>query len=85
MFHLKAFLDATITDPPTWLLVAGHYPLYSQGGHGDTEDLVEYHDVFASYGVHAYICGHDHISEHLQQGPVEYFVVGAGEYETDCL
>ena len=27
--------------------------------------------------MHAYLCGHDHISEHLQSGGVEYFVAGA--------
>ena len=28
--------------------------------------------------MHAYLCGHDHISEHLIYGDVHFFVVGAG-------
>lgn len=28
--------------------------------------------------MHAYLCGHDHVSEHLRSDGVEYFVVGAG-------
>ena len=52
---------------PTWLLVAGHYPIYSQGEKGDNSELITYLLPFMTkYGVHAYLCGHDHINEHLQ-------------------
>lgn len=36
--------------------------------------------LLEKYKVHAYLCGHDHIGEHLQKSGqyTEYFVVGAG-------
>jgi hypothetical protein len=27
--HITRALEETVTDPPTWLLVAGHYPIFS--------------------------------------------------------
>ncbi len=27
--HIERMLNDTRADPPTWLLVAGHYPVYS--------------------------------------------------------
>ena len=51
---------------PSWLLVAGHYPVYSAGEHGDTDELIEYLlPLLVEFKVDAYLCGHDHISEHL--------------------
>ena len=52
---------------PTWLIVVGHYPIYSSGEHGDISELKEYLlPLLLKYNVHAYFCGHDHISEHLR-------------------
>lgn len=52
---------------PTWLIVVGHYPIFSRGEHGDISELKEYLlPLLIKYKVNAYICGHDHISEHLQ-------------------
>jgi hypothetical protein len=49
-----------------WILVAGHYPIFSTGEHGDTDELVEYlNPLLDKYKVHAYVCGHDHFSAHL--------------------
>lgn len=63
----------------TWLVVIGHYPVYSSGEHSDTSEMVSYLDpLLRQYNVHAYICGHDHVSEHLQKNGIEYFVAGAG-------
>jgi hypothetical protein len=63
----------------TWLVVAGHYPMYSTGGHGDGSELQGYLlPLLLKYGVHAYVCGHDHISEHLSSAGVHYFITGAG-------
>jgi hypothetical protein len=80
--ELNALYDifqATLEYPrPTWLLVAGHYPMYSQGEKGDNSELITYLLPFLQhYGVHAYLCGHDHINEHLQSNGIEYFVAGA--------
>jgi hypothetical protein len=72
-------LEMSVQDPPTWLVVAGHYPVYSNGNNGDTLELQAYlQPLLEKYNVHAYICGHDHISEHLRHKGIEYFVVGSG-------
>lgn len=80
------------TEDPTWLLVVGHYPIFSTGSYwfihsmiiclllvlkaaqcpfigekADNSELVTYLEpLLRKYQVHAYICGHDHISEHLR-------------------
>jgi 3',5'-cyclic AMP phosphodiesterase CpdA len=60
---------ANATDsaaPPTWLLVVGHYPVFSPGSHGDTDELQTYLlPLLEQYKVDAYFCGHDHLSAHL--------------------
>lgn len=76
---IESMLQEAQADPPTWLLVAGHYPTYSEGDHGDTDELVTYlQPLLEKYRVNAYLSGHDHISEHLQYNDIEYFVCGAG-------
>ena len=47
------------------------------GPHGDTKELLEnLQPLLEYYQVHAYFSGHDHVSEHLQMGNIEYFVAG---------
>jgi len=76
---IESMLQGSDEDPPTWLLVAGHHPLYSSGRHGDNDDLAEHlKPLLEKYMVHAYLSAHDHISEHLQSNGIEYFVCGAG-------
>ena len=79
--NLYGIFEETLQTPrPTWLLVAGHYPIHSHGEKGDNEELIEYLQPFLQhYGVHAYLCGHDHINEHLRNNfsDVEYYVAGA--------
>ncbi|RYH02094.1 hypothetical protein EON65_47975 [archaeon] len=83
--HIVAALEEAKADPPTWLLVAGHYPVFSAGSNGDAKELQQYLlPLLQEYHVHAYICGHDHISEHLHHQGVEFFVAGAGSM-TDKL
>ena len=85
LFFIEDMLQEAARDPPTWLLVVGHYPVFSRGQHGDTDELVQYlQPLLVQYGVQAYICGHDHISEHLSADGIEYFVSGAGSM-TDSL
>lgn len=65
--------------PPAWLFVAGHYPVFSVGTNGDTDELQTYlQPLLERYKVDAYFSGHDHMSEHLQRNGVDYFVAGAG-------
>jgi len=71
----------------TWLLVAGHYPVFSPGSSGDPSEMTSYLlPLLQQYNVHAYICGHDHLSSHVQYKdyPTQYFIVGAGSM-TDSL
>jgi hypothetical protein len=78
-------LQEATEDPPSWLIVVGHYPIYSAGSHGDMSELSTYLlPLLIKYKVHAYVSGHDHISEHLRRDGIEYFVAGAGSM-TDQL
>lgn len=62
--HIDAMLDAASQKEPTWLLVAGHYPIFSIGEHGDNSELQSYlQPLLRRYNVDAYFCGHDHLSE----------------------
>lgn len=77
--RIENMLQDAQKHPSTWLLVAGHYPVFSRGDHGDTSELHKYLlPLLIEYKVHAYLAGHDHISEHLQYKEIEFFVVGAG-------
>ncbi|ESO94600.1 hypothetical protein LOTGIDRAFT_161303 [Lottia gigantea] len=51
----------------TYLLVAGHFPVYSIAEHGPTQCLVDrLLPMLYQYKVTAYMCGHDHNLQHLQ-------------------
>ncbi len=44
-----------------YLLVAGHFPVYSISSHGPTKCLIEkLKPLLEKYEVSAYLCGHDH-------------------------
>jgi len=60
-----------------WKIVCGHYPLYSCGDHGNTNDLIQLIEpLFKKYGVDLYICGHDHSFQHIKKDKVNYIVTG---------
>ena len=75
-------LQAAQAAQPSWLIVAGHYPIYSigdGGGHGDSYELIQnLQPLLEKYQVDFFFCGHDHISEHLEYSNIHYFVAGAG-------
>lgn len=76
---LNAELAKSTAAP--FVCVMGHHPLYSNGPHGDTEELVKaWGPLFEKHGVAAYFCGHDHDLQHLEiDGLKTSFVVsGAG-------
>jgi len=73
------WLNRTLaTSRADWIIVVGHYPVFSGGEHGTQDDLVEsVAPLFEQYNVDAYFCGHDHTLQHLQRNNVQYFVTGA--------
>lgn len=51
----------------SWVVVVGHYPVFSAGSHGDTTELKTYLlPLLEQYRIDAYFCGHDHLSAHLR-------------------
>ncbi|CAF0951908.1 unnamed protein product [Rotaria sp. Silwood1] len=68
-----------------YLLVNGHYPVYSIAEHGPTECLIDrLRPLLHQYHATAYICGHDHNLQHLTNDMdgvhMNYFVVGAANF-----
>lgn len=65
----------------TWKVVLGHHPLRSYGYYGDQSYMVSnIKPLLDTYGVHVYLCGHDHDMQVIKN-PTDVFysvVSGAG-------
>lgn len=62
-----------------YLLVAGHFPVYSVCEHGPTSNLVDnLEPLLVQYGAH-YLAGHDHCLESFHNNGVQYMVSGTGD------
>lgn len=69
------------TSVADWIIVVGHFPVYSVGANGPTPALVtRLLPLMDAAGVALYISGHDHQLEHITPAPgsnVDFLVVGA--------
>ena len=73
--------DTLKSSTADWLLVAGHYPVYSIAEHGPTRILIDkLNPMLRKNKVTAYLCGHDHNMQHLYELGIDYFVIGAGHF-----
>jgi acid phosphatase len=68
-----------------WKIVVGHHPVYSQGQHGITDELLEdvegldsLDPLMRRYGVQFYLSGHDHSQQHMYHRGLNYIISGAG-------
>lgn len=62
-----------------YLIVAGHYPVWSIAEHGPTAFLVSnVKPLLEKYKVSAYINGHDHCAEYIDENTgVQYHTIGS--------
>lgn len=74
------WLDSVLVHAPeTWKIVIGHHPIYSVGPHGNEPDLIsQLLPILTKNHVQAYLCGHSHDLQHIQQAGIDYVVTGAG-------
>ncbi len=85
--HLD-WLDKTLKNSSAeWIIVFGHYPVYSGGSSGIMGEMKEVNNVLMKYNnVDCYISGHDHCLQHLycDKSKINYFVSGSGCERTYC-
>ncbi|XP_073253709.1 tartrate-resistant acid phosphatase type 5-like [Porites lutea] len=78
--------DTLQSSTAHYLIVGGHFPVWSVAEHGPTDCLVNrLRPLLQKYKVTAYISGHDHNLQHLKESnsSVEYFVIGSAAYIVD--
>ncbi len=75
-----AWIEETLAaSTADWLIVVGHYNLYTGGYHGSNRNLINLlKPLFVKYKVDIYLSGHCHHLEHLTDSGIEYVVSGSG-------
>ncbi|CAN5636217.1 metallophosphoesterase [soil metagenome] len=75
---LERQLTASTTAP--WTIVTAHHPLFSNGPHKDSPTLIsQWGPLLTQARVPLYLCGHDHLMQHLEiQGYLSSFVITGG-------
>lgn len=76
MQWLEQQLSSSTAD---YLVVAGHYPVWSICEHGPTQQLIDsVRPLMEKYNVTAYMNGHDHCAEYIDEGRgVQYHTIGS--------
>lgn len=79
------WINKTLKDSKAdYIIVAGHYPIWSIAEHGPTKCLVnELRPMLLQNKVQLYMCGHDHTFEYLQETDypnLGYVVTGGAHY-----
>ena len=66
----QAWLESTLQNSTAdFLIVAGHFPIYSVCEHGPTVPLISsLKPMLEHYNVTAYLAGHDHCMEYINTG-----------------
>jgi tartrate-resistant acid phosphatase type 5 len=82
LIDLENKLKTISSSNPTYILVGGHFPVYSVASHGSTQCLIDnLMPLLHKYRVSAYLSGHDHNLQHISHtylnATVEYLVTGA--------
>ena len=78
----RAWLASQLSScKSTWIVVAGHHPIYAIGEHGPTPELQNLKPLLKAAGVAFYAAAHDHSLQHINGDGtgVEYVVSGAGK------
>jgi len=75
--HWRWLNETLAASTAEYLIVAGHYPVWSVGSHGPSARLVErLRPMLAQYAVTAYFFGHDHCAQAFRDGSVDHHGVG---------
>jgi tartrate-resistant acid phosphatase type 5 len=73
--------ESLVGSDADYLLVAGHYGIYSACSHGNNPTLIrELDPLLRKHGVTAYLSGHDHCQFHFAHEGMNYILSGAGDY-----
>ncbi|KAG9473099.1 tartrate-resistant acid phosphatase type 5 [Eleutherodactylus coqui] len=80
--QLSWLVEKLESSKDEYLLVAGHYPVWSIAEHGPTKCLQHLLEpLLTKYSVTAYLCGHDHNMQYLQDDSgIGYVLSGAGNF-----
>jgi acid phosphatase len=77
--QIRWLVDVLRQHPSVPVVVCGHYPILSNGAHGNNRELYGLlMPIFRSYPIRAYISGHDHSLQHIYRDGIHFLVSGAG-------
>eukprot|EP01035_Chromulina_nebulosa_P017569 gene17569-23136_t len=76
---IEETLESIRDNPPTWLLIVGHYPIVSRGNNGDTSELKKYLQPYVSDDlVHAFLCGAGAMTDGLSNSKSDGELIWSG-------